>query len=309
MDKFVVSYSPFTRTSNDLNKLFIYTAIALLVPAVYGCLFFGISALFVILMSVIVSFLSEALFNVLSVKKFKVDDISFLVTGLMLGLILPAKMPLYIVAISAFVAVFVAKMVFGGLGKNKFNPALVGKLLSGVLASSLTTAFYEMTLNDELYTSLAAGGENSILNLLTGKAVGEIGTTCIILIALAYVFLVYMNVIDWKIPLISVISYFVVACMVTNVEIAILNLCSGSFVFVAVFMMTDPNTSPNTIIGKFVYSILFGALSAVLWNKGMLGEYTIFAVAMFVNVLVPFMDKYLIIKQKPLGGYRNAHKN
>lgn len=309
MDKFVVSYSPFTRSNDDINKMFVCTALALLVPAVFGCFFFGINALFVILTSLIVSFLSEALYNLLANKKFKTDDLSFLVTGLMLGLIMPVKMPLYIVAISAFVSVFVVKMVFGGLGKNKFNPALVGKLLSGVLASTLSTLFYEFTLNDELYVSLTAGGENSILNLLTGKAVGNIGTTCIILIAISYIFLVYMNVIDWKISVLSVISYFIAGCVICGVERAFLNICSGSFLFIAVFMLTDPNTSPNTIIGKFVYSILFGVLSASLWNIGLMGEYTCFAVAMFVNILVPFMDKYLIIKQKPLGGYRYAHKN
>lgn len=309
MDKFVVSYSPFARSSNDINKMFIYTAIMLLLPTVYGCLFFGINSAFIVLVSVVVCFLSESLFNVFAIKKFKVENLSFLVTGLILALTLPVEIPLYIVAIVAFVAVFVVKMVFGGLGKNKFNPALVGRLLAGVLISDLATNFYQITLNGEKYVSFTAGGENSILNLFTGKAVGGIGTTCIAVILIAYVFLVYMSVIDWKIPLFSAIAYFITATNLVGLDGALLNICTGSFLFVSVFMMTDPNTSPNTFLGKVLYSALFGVLSAILWNKGSLGEDTVFAVALFVDMLVPVMDKYLIIRQKPLGGYRNAHKN
>ena len=307
MEKFVVSYAPFTKSQNDINKMFAYTALMLLLPAVFGSVFFGINAVFVILTSVVVSFVAEALFNLLSTGKFKTNDVSFLVSGLILGVIMPVKMPIHIVAVSAFIAIFIVKMVFGGIGKNKFNPALVGRLFAGVLANGLAVNLYELTMNGEVYKSLAEGGENLLLNLFTGKAVGGIGTTCIAVILIAYVFLVYMSVIDWKIPLLSAVAYFVTAYIICGMEYAILNICSGSFLFVSVFMMTDPNTSPNTFLGKFVYSVLFGALSAVLWNVGSLGENTVFVVAMMVNVLVPFMDKYLIIKQKPLGGYRYAH--
>lgn len=307
MDKFVVSYSPFARSSNDINKMFIYTAISLLLPTIFGCVFFGYTSIFVVLTSVAVCFLSECLFNVITAHKFRVTDLSFLVTGLIMGLTLPVKMPIYIVAVSAFVADFIAKMVFGGLGKNKFNPALVGRLFAGIFASTISTNLYALSLKGEELVSLSAGGENTIIGLLKGEAVGGIGTTCAIIILIAYVFLVYMSVIDWKIPLISFISYFIVAFLLNGVESAILNILSGSFLFVSVFMMTDPNTSPNTFLGKLLYSILFGGLSALVWKMGKIGEDTVFAVALFVDMLVPFMDKYLVVKQKPLGGYRYAH--
>ena len=87
------------------------------------------------------------------------------------------------------------------------------------------------------------------------------------------------------------------------------NLFSGSFIFVSIFMITDPNSSPNTFFGKLVYSIAFGALSSLVWDMGFLGENTVFVVALFVNMFVPLMDKYLIIRPRTLGGFRNAHKN
>lgn len=306
MNEFVVSYSPFVRSSNDINKMFLYTAISLLIPAVYGCLFFGLNSILIVIVSILTCFLSECFFNLFAIHKFKVFDISFLVTGLVLALTMPEKMPLYIVAISAFFAIFIVKMVFGGLGKNKFNPALVARLLAGIIASSISNGFYEIVYNGEVYTSLAFGGENSIYNLLTGKAVGGIGTTCIICIAIAYVVLVYMSVIDWKIPILCLLSYFAAGVLVSGMQTTFVNICSGSFVFVSVFMMSEPNTSPNTLLGKFVYSIMFGVLSAIIWNIGLIGEETIFVVALFVNMFVPFMDKYFVIKQKPLGGYRYA---
>lgn len=308
-NKVVVSYAPFVKSSSDINKMFVYTAIALLMPLVYGFLFFGINALFIALVSVGVCFVSEAFYNLLAKKKFKVTNLSWLVTGLILGLTMPVKMPLYIVAISAFFSVFVVKMMFGGLGKNKFNPAIVGTLFAGILSSWNAENLYELTLNGEVYTSLSSSGENTIMNLISGRAVGGIGTTCVVIIIIAYVFLVYMSVIDWKIPLISFISYFVVAFLLCGVEKAVLNICSGAFLFVCVFVMTDPCTSATTFLGKIVSSILFGGLSALLWNIGAMGESTIFVVALIVNILVPFMNKYLFIRQKPLGGYRNASKN
>lgn len=218
-------------------------------------------------------------------------------------------MPVYIVAISAFLSSLVVKMFFGGLGKNKFNPALIGRLFAGVLASGLSINLYDITLNGEIYTSFTNGGENTILNLITGKSVGGIGTTCVALMLIAYAFLVYMSVIDWKIPLFSVISYFVVSLFLCGVEQSVLNLFSGSFLFVCVFMITDPNTSASTFLGKIFYSILFGALSAWFWNIGVMGEDTIFVVALIVNILTPLMNKYLFVRQKPLGGYRYAPKN
>jgi len=309
MNKFVVSHAPFIRSSNDINKMFVYTAIALLMPLVYGCFFFGINSLLIALVAVSATFLSEGMFNLIADGKFKVRNLSFLVSGLILGLMMPVKMPLIIVAISAVFANAIVKMAFGGLGKNKFNPAIMGRLLAGIIASWSAESLYELSMKGEVYTSLSTGGENTILNLITGKAVGGIGTTCVIIMVIAYVFLVYMNVIDWKVPLLSVLAYFAVSFVLCGMEQAVMNLCSGSFLFVCVFVLSDPNTSASTFLGKLVYSILFGALSALLWKVGSIGEETIFVVALIVNVLVPFMDRYLFIRQKPLGGYRNASKN
>lgn len=308
MGRFVVMNSPFVHSGNDVNKMFLYTSVALTIPAVYGVIFFGIQAFFVILLSLVTCLISEMLFNFINKKKFKVDNFSFFVTGMVLALTLPVEVPFYVVIGSGFFSIFVVKQVFGGIGFNKFNPALCGRCLAGVIAPALASELYTFTLNEETYISLTRGGENSISNLLSGQAVGGIGTTCIVLIFVCAFILAYTKVIDVKIPIVAILAYFLVGTISVGYEKALLNMFSGSFIFICVFMLTDPNTSPDTLLGKLIYSILFGVFSALVWQNGNLGENSLFAVALAVNILAPIFDKYLEIKPIARGGYRNAYK-
>ncbi len=308
MDRFVVLNAPFVHSGNDINKMFLYTSVALVIPAVYGIIFFGMQVLFLILISLATCLLSEMLFNLINIKRFKVESFSFFVTGMILALTLPVNTPYYVVIASAFFSIFVIKQVFGGLGFNKFNPANCGRCLAGVICPALAGELYMFILNEEQYVSLTAGGTNTITNLLSGQAIGGIGTTCTAIIAICALFLIYSKVIDFKIPLIAIISYFLTATATTGYELAVTNILSGSFLFICVFMLTDPNTSPDTIIGKILYAMLFGVLSSLVWNLGSLGENSLFVVALFVNILAPIIDRYVAIKPFTRGGYRNAYK-
>lgn len=308
MGKFIVLNSPFVHSGNDVNKMFLYMSVALFFPAVYGIIFFGIQAFFIILISIISCLLSEMLFNVINGKRFAVDNFSFFVTGMILALTMPVNIPIIVVIASAFFSIFVIKQVFGGIGFNKFNPANCGRCLAGVIVPALSSSLYEFSINGEIYQSLATGGTNSISNLISGQAIGGIGTTCVMLIVLCAFILTYAKVIDFKIPFVAVAAYFVTAMIKVGFEQALINMLSGSFIFVCVFMITDPNTSPDTFFGKILYSLLFGIFSALLWINGSLGENCVFAVALLVNIIAPIFDKYLAIKPSTQGGIRNAHK-
>ena len=104
------------------------------------------------------------------------------------------------------------------------------------------------------------------------------------------------------------ISYFITGLFFNSIELNMMNMLSGSFIFTSIFIVTDPNTSPNSLFSKIIYSCLFGALSAVLWNIGTFGENTVFVVALFVNFLAPYLDKYVRLRPVSLGGFRNAYK-
>lgn len=308
MKKYIVSSYPFIHSGNDTNKMFLYTTMLLVLLVCFGTMFFGFNALLLVVVSIVSCYLFEMLYNIINKGTIFVNNFSFFVTAMILGLTLPCYTPVYIVIAAAFVSIFVTKMVFGGLGQNKFNPALVGRCFAAVVASELASDWYSFAINGEVAKSLSIGGTNSILNLFLGQAVGGVGTTCIILILFCFVVLVYTGTIDYKIPLFSVLSYFIVGLLFNGIEQNMMNMLSGSFIFVSVFMMTDPNTSPNTFFGKLIYSCLFGSLCAIVWHNGALGENAVFAVALFVNFISVYLDRYVRLRPSTLGGFRNANK-
>lgn len=308
-NEFIVSSSPFIHSKNDVNKMFLYVALALVFPAIYGIVQFGLGALLIIGICIVSCAASEFLYNILNSKRVFIDNLSFLVTGLVLALSLPVGTPIYVVSLAAFVSVFVVKMCFGGLGRNLFNPACTGRCFAGIIFPALSSELYKVTVFGEEYASLTAGGSNNILDLLIGKGTGGIGTTFIIMLLICFVVLAILRILDARITLLSILSYFIVSICLSSLETAVINLFSGSFIFVSIFVITDPNSSPNNFLGKLVYSIGFGAISAAIWNTGLLGENTVFAVALFMNMLVPFMDKYFVLRPISIGGYRYARKN
>ena len=181
-------------------------------------------------------------------------------------------------------------------------------LVDGMMIPDITSSLYTITIAGETYTSLIQGGTNTIGNLISGYSVGGIGTTCVLLILAIAVVLSVLKVIDFRIPLISVIAYIAVSYNTNGFETAIMNLCSGSFLFVATFIATEPNVSPNNFVGKLIYAVGFGALSALCWNLKFFGENCIFVVALVMNWFVPFMDKYISARPSTVGGFRHARK-
>ncbi|MBQ8424679.1 MAG: RnfABCDGE type electron transport complex subunit D [Clostridia bacterium] len=308
MDEIVVSSSPFMHSKNDVNRLFLYIILALLFPAIYGVMLYGFGALSMVFISIASCLLFEILFNYFDKRKIFLKDLSCFVTGFILALTLPYGTPNLVIVFAAFFSIVVVKLAFGGLGRNIFNPALVGRCVAGLMIPNITAELYKITIAGDEYVSILVGGTNTLSNLISGQAVGGIGTTCILMFLIIYIFMANLGIINIKIPIISIISYFAVGVLFNDIETTAINMCSGSFIFITVFMMTEPNTSPNSLFGELVYSFMFGALSAICWNYGYFGENCIFVVALAVNLFVPFMDRFLVLKPATVGGYRYAHK-
>lgn len=309
MEEIVVSSAPFMHSKNDVNRLFLYISLALIFPSIFGILLFGINAFFMIITSVLSCLAFEILYNYFVSRKVFVKDLSFLVTGLIFALTLPVKTPIYVIIFCSFFATIVVKLSCGGLGRNSFNPAVCARCLAGLMVPNMTETLYKLTIAGDEYVSIVSGGTNTISNLLSGQAVGGLGTTCVAMLLVIFIILSYMKIIDAKIPIFSIISYLVVAVLISNFESAVINICSGSFIFVCVFMLTDPVTSPSTTIGKLIYSIAVGVLSALAWNFGFLGENCVFVIVMVIDLFVPLLNKILTIKPTSIGGFRNAHKD
>ncbi|MEG0593233.1 MAG: RnfABCDGE type electron transport complex subunit D, partial [Coprobacillus sp.] len=234
------------------------------------------------------------------------------VTAIIFALTLPIGTPLYVVAIGSFVSIFLGKLVFGGFGNNIFNPALVGrvlvhlsfadKLLPYIDSMKGATGAIDVTSAATPAAMLAGtnwmGGKDftyQLMDLFTGSHGGALGETCIWLILLVGVILAVRRVFDFRIP----VSYLGTVIILSAVYAAmngldlltypIIHLCIGGVVFGAIFMATDPVTSPSSPLGKILYGIGLGFLTMIIRLKANYPEGVLFSILM-MNMLTPLID-------------------
>ena len=277
----------------DLMRLVI---IALLPITVYGVILFGISALIQILVSVICAVGFEALFQILTKQKVSISDCSAVVTGLMFALTLPPTCPIWQTILGILFAIVVAKGFFGGLGSNVYNPALAGRAFLFVsFPSSMgsswlkpgTDAISSATILSEIKEGAAAGNASTYLQYFFGNRAGCIGETSILLILIAFVFLLVTKVIDWR----ATVAMLVTVAVVTLISggDALLALLTGGLVFGAVFMITDYATSPVTKPGRLVFGIACGLMTFLIRKFGGYPEGVMFSI-LIMNSFKAFMD-------------------
>lgn len=308
MKKLVVSSSPHIHSPVSTRRIMLDVIIALLPAAVAGIVIFGLRALAVLCVTVAASVFSEFIFNLLVKKEQTVDDLSAIVTGLLLGLNLRADAPLWQCAIGAIFAIVVVKCLFGGLGCNFANPAITARVflvisftatigggavpaLSGVDLVSTATPLEAMKMGGEL---------PSLLDMLLGLRSGAIGETCIIALLLGFAYLVFRKVINFEIPIIFIGTVFVLSLIFDNsFMIAAYQILSGGLVLGAVFMATDYVTTPITRSGKMIFAFGCGLITFLIRRFGSYPEGVSYAI-LFMNILSPYIEK--LTAPKALGG-------
>lgn len=261
------------------------------------------------------TFFFESLYRIIfqkkKIKEALENSYSFF-PGLFLGLILPINTPIVLLILAAFVSSIIAKMLFGGFGNNIFNPALVGRLFiisayaivigksGGYLNSyeidtiSSGTPLTNASLINGIgtYNSLVKP-YGSLMNFFIGTIPGCVGETSALLCLLAFVYLTYFKAIKWKIPVFYILTVFSITYVIggmNNLGIwyPLFQIFSGGLMFGAVFMATDPVTSPVTPIGQILYGIFLGILTVVFrfltpFPEGVLTS--ILTMNMFVMIL------------------------
>jgi Na+-transporting NADH:ubiquinone oxidoreductase subunit B len=280
-----------------------------LVPiAVLAIWLYGLRVIGVLAVSLAVGVLVEYLFE--KKKGGKVSE-AVLVTATLFALSMPPGAPLWIVAIGVAFAVFMAKEVYGGFGRNIFNPAIAGRLFvyisfAGVLGSS----FYEpgnfgsaagslfgridaITAVTPLAT-LRIGTQVPLLGLLTGIRPGSIGESSIILIAAAAIYLLITKTAQWRLMLSTVVGGVTTAGILILAGIPaalpIESLLAGSFLFVAVFMSTDPVSAPKKQPAQLAYGFLIGVVVVIIRTFSLFPEGTSFAI-LIGNTFASLFDK------------------
>ena len=305
-----ISTPPHINSKKNTQKI-MRDVIVALSPAVFAALcFFGLNALIVLVTSVTACLIFEYFFSRwLGITT--TTDLSAVVTGVLLALNLPATMPIWMVVLGAFMAIVVAKMVFGGIGKNIFNPALVGRVFLFISFPVQMTTWVKPHILEfgNIDASTAATPLNVLKHLGTedqlttgywdmfiGNIGGSMGETSVLAILIGFLWLLKEKIITWHIPVYYIGSFTI--CMALSSVITgmprfdvLAHLLSGGLMLGAVFMATDYTTSPMSKRGKIIFAIGCGILTYIIRAFGSYPEGVSFAI-LIMNAFVPLIDRY-----------------
>lgn len=299
-----ITSSPHLRTNDDTKGIMLDVIIALAPATVFGVLIFGFSALVTIAVCVASALASEVLACFVMKKPLSTGDLTAVVTGLLLALNLPAGIPIYMSAIGSAFAIIVGKMLFGGLGKNLVNPALIGRVFMLVSFSGAMTTFKE-PLSDLVATATPlANGEYTFSQIFFGVCSGTIGETSAVMILLGGAYLVLRKIITLEIPLSFILTSFIIALIAGQNPFSA--VCSGGIMLGAVFMATDYVTSPMTRPGKIIFGIGCGVITMAIRLFCSLPEGVSYSI-IIMNLLVPLIDRFKLTR--PLGAKKEVAKN
>ncbi|MBT9159470.1 MAG: Electron transport complex subunit RsxD [Dehalococcoidia bacterium] len=282
---------PHIRTDLTTPTVMLDVVIALLPVMVVAVIFFGPDALIVIALACASACLTEWVIRSRKLTPAAlVGDGSAAVTGILLGLTLSPVVPWWMPVVGGVLAIAVGKQLFGGLGKNVFNPALVARailLLTWPIPNSrFVTPFDGVTAATPLATGVAR-----LWDLAVGSVPGAIGETSALAILLGGAYLLYRGHIDWRIPSAVIAAALVVAWMVGRHPL--FEVLAGGLMLAAVFMATDIVTSPVTRTGRILFGLLIGALTIVIRHFTIFPEGVFFAV-LLANACVPLLDRYTV---------------
>lgn len=296
-NKLTISSSPHLRTPDTTAGIMLDVIIALLPATIFGIIIFGLRSLLVVAVSIAAAVLSEFVWNLLLKKENSLGDLTAVVTGLLLGLNLPSRFPLWMAALGSIIAIIVVKQMFGGVGKNFANPAMTARIVLMVSFPTAMTTFYE-PFSDVITsaTPLANGGAYTLKELFLGMHGGSIGETSAIMLLLGGIYLIMRRVINPIIPLSFIGTVFVLSYALGSNGLAA--ILSGGVMLGAIFMATDYVTSPTYNWGKLIFGIGCGAICVVIRMFGALPEGTSYAI-LIMNLLVPHINR--LTAPKPFG--------
>nr|WP_317399095.1 RnfABCDGE type electron transport complex subunit D [uncultured Gemmiger sp.] len=307
----LVTASPHIRDDSTTRSLMGNVLKALVPCIVASALIFGYEALLTVAVTTLACVAFEYLYCLIMKKPNPVGDLSACVTGVILALNFPVGLPLWICVVGAFVAIVVVKQLFGGIGFNFANPALVGRIVLFLSFTARMTAYvYPDMAVDALATAtpLADSVDKttvSLMDLFLGLHGGMMGETCILAILLGLVYLLATGTIGFAIPGSIVGTVFVLSWIATgSLHAAVAEIMAGGLLFGAVFMATDYVTSPFTTKGKLIYGIFIGLVTFAIRYFGSMNEGMSFAI-LLGNLLVPWFNAWS--HQIPLG-YKKPKK-
>jgi electron transport complex protein RnfD len=302
--KLIVSASPHVRSEETTQGLMGNVIVALMPCVVAAAIIFGARALLLTAVSIVACVAFEWLYCKLLKKQNPIGDLSAVVTGIILALNVPVTMPVFELIIGDLVAIVIVKQLFGGIGMNFANPALVGRIVLFIsFTSEMNNWKFPNAAVDQLSkaTPLAVSNPSklNLFDLFMGIHGGVMGETCALAIVLGCIYLIVTKTISPAIPVAYLGSMFVFNLIATgSVHDSFVAILSGGLLFGAVFMATDYVTSPFTLKGKLIYGVALGVVTFAIRYWGSYTEGVSFAL-LFMNLWVPFINEWT--RQTPYG--------
>ena len=302
MDNLNTSNSPVA--SRTTRRVMIDMLIALAPATVAAIVFFGLRAAVTIAVCVGSALLSEFLFNLLAKKEQTVGDLTAVVTGLLLALNLSTNVTIWQCLVGSVFAIVIVKCAFGGLGYNFANPAIAARVMLLIaftdVAGGAMTSFTELE-SGATPLAILGGTEGtlpSMLDMLLGNRGGAIGETCAIALLIGGIYLVIRKVITWHIPVVYIGGVFLLSLEFgASITDAVYHVLGGGLILGAIFMATDPVTSPKKWLGKIIFALCCALITVLIRFYGSYPEGVSFAI-LIMNILCPYIDMIGAKKQK-----------
>lgn len=318
--KLVIQAAPFLKQGLTTPQAMLDVIYALIPITIASIWFFGISVLFVLMASIAGAVGTEWLFSKASHRGESLRDGSAMLTGLLLGLTLPPSLPLWMAFLGGVVGVGLGKTIWGGLGNNLFNPALLGRaFLLANFPNAMTTwtagssGFFDlhashfaipfMQSDVDAVTSATPLGlmkfeqqETPWLDLIIGSTPGSFGETCGLLIILSGIYLILRRSIDWRIPAAILTTVVIFSGLLFQLDSTrypdpLFAVFSGGLLLGTFFMATDPVTSPLTPKGAWLFGIGIGIIVVLIRVFGGFPEGVMYAI-LLMNATVPLIERY-----------------
>ncbi|KZL91912.1 RnfABCDGE type electron transport complex subunit D [Clostridium magnum] len=314
-----VSVSPHIKSEDSISKIMWNVNLALAPAAIFGSLYFGMTAFMNIVVSIIAAVGSEYIVQKIQKVKITAFDGSAFLTGLLLAMCIPPGLPYYMTAIGSIIAIVVAKHSMGGLGYNIFNPAHIGRAALMVSWPLAMTTWSKLTTSVDVVTSatplgiLKLQGYSKLIEtfgsktelykaMLLGTRNGSIGETCTILLVLGGIYLLYKKIISWEIPVIMIATVGLLTWIFGKNGLftgdPVFHMMAGGLVIGAFFMATDMVTIPITAKGKIIFAIGAGILTTLIRLVGGYPEGVCYSI-LLMNTVTPLIDR--ITKPKIYG--------
>ena len=300
-NKLIVTAAPHITGPDSTQKIMQRVCLALCPTLVAAVIIFGINALILTLVTVAACVFFEWGYCKLVHREVPVGDFSAVVTGMLLAFNLPSTLPWWMAVVGAFIAIVIVKQLFGGLGYNFANPAIVGRIaLAMGFAGRMTSFGYPRGVDAATAATplahIADFGPGDYVTLLLGNHGGVLGETCAITLLAGGIYLIATKVISPIIP-VTYLGTVAVLSLVAGQD-PIVQLLSGGLILGAFFMATDYVTSPTTQKGKLIFGLGLGVITCAIRFLGTMAEGVSFSI-LLMNLVVPYIE--VLTRQDKLG--------